>query len=389
MTAKAHSFHTITAVRIALVSDTYWPQVNGVTTVLRRMVAGLNRRGHESVVVAPRYAEPIGPEPCPELRIASLPFPPYPAIRLSVPAVAKVARFLDDFRPDLVHVAVEGPLGLAGRRYALRRRLPLVTSFHTDFPRYSRDYGMGWLQPLVWRWLLWFHGPARLTQTPGEAIRDELVRRGLDHAVLWGRGVDTTFFHPRRRDGARRAELGIEGDRILVLHVGRLAREKNVQVLIEAWTRAHAQLGDRAAFVVAGEGPMAAVMERAAPWARRLGFLERDALAGLYAAADLCVLPSDTETYGLAALEAMASGVPVIAADAGGLRESVRHEANGLLAPPKDARAFADAIVRLAGDAGLRRRLAVAARRTAEERDVEAEDDLLVEQYGRAIRSPA
>jgi glycosyltransferase involved in cell wall biosynthesis len=375
-------------VRIALVSDTYTPQVNGVTTVLVRIVRALADRGHAAAVVAPRYPEGAGLARTPELRIGSIAFPPYPAIRLSAPRFGRVATFLGDFGPDLIHVATEGPLGLAGRRYAVRNGTPLVTSFHTHFPRYSRDYGLGFLEPIVWRWLLWFHGPARLTQTPGEAVVDELRRRGLARAVLWGRGIDTSFFHPRRRDGAGRARFGLPPECVAVLHVGRLAREKNIRVLIDAWKAARERLAHGVVFVVAGDGPMAPAVERAMPWARRLGFLDRETLATLYANADLCVLPSETETYGLTALEAMASGVPVIAADAGGLRESVRHEGNGLLASPGDARAFADAIARLAHDAGLRERLGAAARRTAEERDLEVENDLLLEQYRQAIGAP-
>lgn len=315
------------------------------------------------------------------MRVPSLPFPPYPSIRLSSPVHRPVARFLDRFAPDLIHAATEGPLGVHARRYALTHDIPLVTSFHTDFPRYARDYGVGFLAPLVWRWLVHFHRAARLIHTPGIAIRDELVRRGLRHAVVWGRGVDTRHFRPDRRTVGWRRWLAGSDDAVIVVHVGRLAAEKNLGVLVDAWNRARRCLGPRASFVIAGGGPEAAAIAARAPFARQLGFLDRDSLAGLYASADLCVLPSRTETCGLVALEAMASGVPVIAANAGGLAESIRHDQNGLLVHSDDARGFSQAIVSLALDVERRHRLALGARQTALTRDLQIEDQELLQQY--------
>jgi glycosyltransferase involved in cell wall biosynthesis len=288
----------------------------------------------------------------------------------------------------VVHVAVEGPLGALGRRYALRHRIPLVTSYHTHFPEYARHYGGGVLAPLVWRWLIGFHGPAKLTQTPGEAVRDALVARGITHATVWGRGVDVDRFRPERRAEGWRRWLTKGAETPIVLHVGRLAPEKNLGTLAAAWRLAHARLEGRAVFVIAGEGPGRRRLLAQVPFARALGFLEPAALATLYASADLCVLPSFTETCGLVALEAMASGLPVIAADAGGLRESVRHGENGLLAPPRDAAAFADAIVALVSDHARRRTLAAAARRTALERAATVENDLLLAQYASVLHTP-
>lgn len=374
-------------------TDTYIPQVNGVTTVVHRIAQSLRAAGHGVAVVAPRY--PRGADDSggggrdDELRVFSLPFPPYPSIRLSFPLVRHVARFLDRFSPDLVHAATEGPIGVAARRYALRRGLPFVTSYHTDFPQYARDYGLPVLTPLVWRWLVRFHRPARLIHTPGVAVRDELVRRGLSNAVVWGRGVDTTHFHPGKRDPGWRRWLGGGDDAVIVLHVGRLAAEKNLKVLVEAWTRAHRFLGPRATFAVAGDGPLTQYIATHIPFTRQLGFVDRDSLAALYASADLCVLPSRTETCGLVALEAMASGLPVIAADAGGLRESVLSDVNGMLVRPDDARGFSQAIIALASDPARRGALATGARQTAERRDVKSEDVELLRQYGALVGAPA
>jgi phosphatidylinositol alpha 1,6-mannosyltransferase len=384
LTLSAHCV----VVRIALVTDTYTPQVNGVSTIVRRVADVLRANRHPVAVVAPAYPEDRGGDGELELRLRSLPFPLYPAVRLALPRPGRLARFLDGFAPDLVHVMTEGPLGLLGRRYALRRGVPLVTSFHTDFPGYARHYGVAPLEPLAWRWLVWFHGPAQFVHTPGEGTRAELARHGLSRVRIWGRGVDTALFDHRRRDLDFRRRLGVRDSAALVLHVGRLAPEKDPGLLIAAWQLARDELGGAAAFVFAGDGPLSRRCAEAMPWATHLGFLARDVLALLYACADLCVLTSPTETCGLVALEAMASGLPVVAADAGGFRESVADGRTGFRIPPGDARGFASAIARLVLDAALRRRMSEEARLAAVGRDVREEDEQLLAEYSAAIGHP-
>jgi glycosyltransferase involved in cell wall biosynthesis len=376
------------AVRVALVTDTYTPQVNGVTTIVRRVADALGRARNPCVVVAPRYPERHERDPVSELRLRSLAFPLYPAVRLSIPRPQRVARFLDAFRPGLVHVMTEGPLGLLGRRYALRRGVPLVTSAHTDFPGYARYYGAPRLEPLVWRWLVWFHRPARFIHTPGTGTRDALMEHGLGQVRVWGHGVDTVQFDHRRRDPGFRLRLGVGESSVLVLHVGRLAPEKDLDALIAAWTQAREEVGGAAAFVFAGDGPLSRRCAEAMPWATHLGFLARDVLALLYASADLCVLPSPTETCGLVALEAMASGLPVVAANAGGFRESVTDGHTGFLVAPGDARGFASAIATLVKDPALRRRMSEEARLAAVARDAREEDEQLLEEYADEIVHP-
>ena len=375
--------------RIALVTDTYSPQVNGVTTIVRRVVEVLGRARHDVVVVAPEYPDSQPGTVDVELRVPSVAFPPYPALRLSLPQPRRVALFLDAFRPDLVHVMTEGPLGLLGRQYARHHGLPLVTSYHTDFPQHSRYYGVGSLEPVIWQWLTWFHRPAVLTHTPGAFVKVELERRGLTRVRVWGRTADTVLFDHRKRDVTLRRRLGVADGAVLVLHVGRLAREKNLGVLAESWKRARCELGSRAAFVFAGDGPLAKRCARAMPWAIRLGFLDRAELAALYASADLCVLPSRTETCGLVALEAMASGLPVIAADAGGSAESVTTWLNGFLVPPDDARGFASAIAQLVLDPDLRQRMGAEARLATVMADRGEEDERLLADYAAARGSHA
>jgi phosphatidylinositol alpha 1,6-mannosyltransferase len=373
--------------RIALVTDTFVPEVNGVTTVLAAMRRGLEARGHVVQVVAPAY--PVAHEdPAFTHRVPSVRCPGYSAVRLSWPLRRHLGELISQFDPDIVHVVTEGPLGWFGRRYAERTGRVLVTSFHTDFPRYASRYLGAWAVGPTRRYLRWFHGRAELTQTPSEVARDELRALGLSHAVMWGCAADTALFTPERRDERRRRAMGAAG-KVLVLHVGRLAVEKDVETLTASLRATHAALGDTALICVAGDGPEAKWVRGQLPFALHLGFLDRETLADLYADADLFVFPSPTETCGLVALEAMASGLPVIAANQGGAQENVQPGVTGKLVEAGDADGFTQAIFELARNPQLRGKLAGNARAFGLARDWNPELDRLVEQYEAALRSAA
>ncbi len=369
--------------RIAICTDTYLPEVNGVTTVLATMRDGLRTRGHEVLMIAPRYVTASDDETG-VVRRGAVPCPGYGAVRLSSPFGGDVRRALEGFLPDVVHLVTEGPVGLIARRWTRAAGVPFVSSFHTDFPRYAERYLGRWAVGPTRRYLRWFHGPAALTQTPSEATRDELVGLGLSRAVCWGRGVETDRFTPTRRDPARREALGIGETTPVVLHVSRLAVEKDVATLVGAYQRAHALLGDRARFVVAGDGPKAAWVRAELPFAHHEGFLPREVLADLYADADLFVFPSPTETCGLVVLEAMASGLPVVAANAGGVTEQLREGINGHLVRPGDVHAFGDAVVRLVDDVPHRTGLRAGALALAADRSWHRELDRLEPMYQAA-----
>jgi glycosyltransferase involved in cell wall biosynthesis len=366
-------------VRLAFVTDTYLPEINGVTTVLRMIRQLIAGRGHELLFLAPDYPACSEPDRL-VIRRASVPCPSYPAVRLSSPFGPDVFRALDRFVPELIHVVTEGPLGAIGRRYALKRARPLVTSFHTDFPRYAARYLGPWAEKVAQIYLRRFHQPAVITQTPSAVSRADLVALGLPRTVVWGRGVESDRFTPARRSEVQRGALGATG-KVVVLHVGRLAVEKDPHVLIEAFQRAREAVGSEAVFCIAGDGPRAAALREALPFARHFGFLERDALADLYAAADLFVFPSPTETCGLVTLEAMASGLPVISADRGGVLENVRNGINGLVVATGDSRQFAEAVIGLIRDSAQRAAMAQAARAFAVGRDWTREIDDLERMY--------
>lgn len=367
--------------KICLTTDTFLPEINGVTTVLATMRDGLRRRGHAVIVLAPHYGLLTSDEDRIR-RLGAVPCPGYPQVRLSWPWGRGLHRVLDRFEPDLIHAVTEGPLGLFGRSYAVRRGLPLVSSFHTDFPRYAARYFGAVAVGPTRAYIRWFHQAASMTQTPSEATRDELLRFGVPRATVWGRGVDTAWFRPERRSDDRRALAAADG-RVQVLHVGRLAVEKDVDTLIAAFLAAHATVGGAATFTVAGDGPRAQAVRTALPFARHLGFIGRDALADLYADSDLFVFPSPTETCGLVALEALASGVPVIGARAGGIPSNVRDGITGRLIVAGDAAGFADAIVDLVQDGEQRNAMGQAARAFAVGRDWGIELDRLEAAYAR------
>lgn len=375
--------------RIGFFTDTFLPEVNGVTTVLSMMRDGLRARGHDVMVLAPRYGPPVVEESG-VTRLPAVPCPGYGQVRLSWPWWPGLGRAVATFDPDLVHVVTEGPLGLFGRRWAIRRRRPLATSFHTDFPRYARHYLGEWAVRPTRAWLRWFHQPALTTQTPSAATKDELLAMGIRRATVWGRGVDARLFHPGRRSAERRGALGVRPDQLLVLHVGRLAVEKDVETLVRSMQLVREQLGDRAAFCVAGDGPRAAFVRRGLPFARHPGFIQRERLADLYADSDVFLFPSPTETFGLVTLEAMASGLPVIGAEAGGIVENIQPGVTGELIPPGNAAGFATAIIDLANDAGHLRAMRQATRAFAERRDWSRELEVLEMTYERlAERSSA
>ena len=369
-------------------TDTSLPEINGVTTVLAIMQQGLRDRGLEVLTVAPAvpgHADAAGDNGH-VVRRPSIPCPRYPSVRLSWPFDSVVHRALDCFGPDLVHAVTEGPLGLQGRAFARREGLPFVTSYHTDFPSYASRYLGRWAVAPTTRYLTWFHRPARLTQTPSGVIAGQLRELGVARTQVWGRSVDAAAFTPSHRSNDFREELGAR-DRFVVLHVGRLAREKGLDTLIASFRLAHESLGSRAAFWVAGDGPDAPVVRAALPFARHLGFIARPLLARLYANADLFVFPSATETCGLVALEAMASGLPVLGAKAGGVVESVTPGITGDLIAPGDAGGFAAGIVAMAWNPEDRHAMSIAARAFASGRDWSHELDQLVGTYEGLIES--
>ncbi len=385
------------APRILFCTDTYPPQVNGVSVVTAIAVAGMQARGWTCAVVSPRYPKPYGEAFAAEasdlsavhthLKLPSAPLPGYPENRLALPYFRPVLEAARRLKPHIVHCQTEFVVGRLGMRAATVLGVPAVTSYHTDFSRYTESYGVGWLRPTVGRFLARFHQRAARVYTPSEPAKLELHGLGVSGVEVWGRGTDVNQFHHAKRSIALRRELGVD-DTFVFLHVGRMAAEKNVPLLIDAFAQFRAARPElRASLLIAGDGPeLPAFKRRATGEVRFLGNLHRhNALPQLYSSADAFVFASETETLGLVVTEAMASGLPVLAAPAGGVADNLRHGQNGLAFTPGDAAALAQLMARIVEDAELRRRLAVGARAWAESRNWDAELDRLDESYREVI----
>lgn len=271
--------------RIAIATDAWVPQVNGVVRTLRMTVRELLARGHEVELLVPD-------------QFFTLPMPGYREIRLALAPRPGIRRTLDAFAPDVVHIVTEGPIGWAARRWSISRAVPFTTAFHTRFPDYAAvrtGLSPDWFWPLMRR----FHAPSRAIFASTRRLIDELDGRGIAGGRLWSRGIDGALFRP---DGARHPALAAL-PRPLLLNVGRVAAEKNLEAFLAADVP-----GSK---VVVGEGPALAEMKRRFPEAHFLGGLEGEALASAYRAADAFVFPSRTDTFGLVMIEALACGVPV------------------------------------------------------------------------------
>ncbi|MDG3006328.1 glycosyltransferase family 4 protein [Paludisphaera mucosa] len=381
--------------RVTLVTETFPPQVNGVSRTLGELARRLGERGDAVQLVYPDYGD--RPDPPHACRVGSISLPFYKELRLPLPPFGRTHRAIDAFRPDVVHVATEAFLGLSVLRHASRRSIPIVSSFHTNFDQYSHHYGVGWARSLIWRYLRWFHNRTLETYVPSRTTIAQLEGRGFDRLVLWPRGVDCTFFRPDRPGRtAVRETYGWSPDDVVLTYVSRIAPEKNVAYLAEAFALVAARRPDvRILFV--GDGPSRGDLEaRMGGIARFAGYRVGDELADHYAAGDVFAFTSTTETFGNVVLEAMASGLPVVALRAGGVGEIVRDDDTGLLVDPEaPPQVFAEALIKLVDQDQLRGRLARSARSYAESQSWDAIMDGLRDRYagviaqGRDLREPA
>ncbi|WP_202845629.1 glycosyltransferase family 4 protein [Luteimonas saliphila] len=344
----------------AIVTETYPPEVNGVALTVQSLEGGLRARGHQVSLVRPRQDASIEPAPG-ETLVRGVALPRYPGLRAGLPATGTLARAWSDSRPDAVYVATEGPLGWSALRAARRLRIPVATGFHTRFDEYMRDYAVPWLEPVALRWMRHFHNRADATLVPTRELKAFLEEAGFERVRLLPRAVDTQLFDPARRDDALRAELGVGPDAPLLIHVGRIAAEKNLGLAVRGFRRLQARRPD-ARYVWVGDGPMREALQRDNPDFVFTGIVRGEALARLFASADLFVFPSRSETFGNVTLEAMASGIATIAWDYGAAREHLRGGEHGAAIAPDDEAAFLSAVERIAsGDDAMPRMRAMGA----------------------------
>lgn len=341
----------IKSMRIAVFTDTYLPQVNGVTKTLSRMKEYMRRADIESIFITP--ASPVGDPDI--LALPGLKFFLYPELSMALPRYFYIRQVMDDFRPQVIHLATELPVGLMGLKYALSRGCPLTASYHTNFPEYLDYYNLSVLEGLAWKYLSWFHSHMRINFCPSQATARLLSRQGFPNLSIMGRGIDDEGFSPGLRSPEWRKSWNIPEDCMLLLYVGRLAVEKELEVLVKA---CRYLAGGPWRLMMVGDGPLRQELEQYRD--ERIifaGYRSGEELRRIYASADIFVFPSSTETYGNVILEAMASGVPVVAPRAGGVQENLIEGYNGFYFDPHDAQGMAAAIKKLMDDPSLRREL--------------------------------
>ena len=370
--------------RIALTTETWLPKRDGITRTLCHLLEHLERQGHEALLFAPEG----GADRHGATRVVGLPacgLPVYPGLRLAG-GQRRLAAELAAFAPDLLHLIGPVWLGRAALRSARALELPVISSYHTDLPAYAGSYRLPFLREFAWTWLRRLHNQTDRTLAPSRFTCTQLEAQGFQRVGIWAGGVDSEHFHPRRADAAWRLRLsGGEPERPLLICVSRLAAEKRLE-----WLRELVVARPELRLALVGEGPRRGELERLFAGTPTVftGHLDGDALAAAYASADLFVFPSVTETFGNVVFEAMASGLPVVAADVGGQVEHVQPGLNGLLFRAEDPASLVSNAAALLADPERCRELGRNARRYAEARPWAACLDGLLEEYGLLIGCP-
>jgi phosphatidylinositol alpha 1,6-mannosyltransferase len=349
--------------RVALITSSYNFIADGVALTLNRLVGHLQAHGIQVLVFAPTTGAPVLEHQGRLVSVPSVPLPGRPEYRLALGLPGYLKRQLLDFQPDLVHIAVPDLLGHAALSLAARYNIPAVASYHTRYETYLKHYWyLAGLEDLLKRILRRFYGRCREVYVPSESVHQALLADGhRDNFRPWPRGIDTGHFTPAKRSLEWRARHGLGENEVVVLHVSRLVREKRLDTL----TAALNQVRVPHRIVIVGDGPDRGFVERALPHAILTGFLNGEELAAAYASSDIFVFPSDSESFGNVTLEAMASGLACVCADATGSRSLVVAGQTGLLAPADEANIFAAHVTSLAGDPALRRQMGEAARARA------------------------
>ena len=349
--------------KLAIVTETFPPDVNGVATTFGEIARGLGRRGHAVTVYRPRSPGRRSGSDRLEYRevpLPGLPIPGYPLQRFGLPARRRLQERWRTDRPDLVHVVTEGPLGASAVAAARALAVPVTSSFHTNFHTYTSHYRCAPLRRVILSWLRHLHNRTRRTFAPTEELCRELAAHGFTRLGVLTRGVDRRQFSPARRSPELRASWGAPADELVVLHVGRMAAEKNYPLLFRAYEAMRAA-NPRLRFVLAGEGPLKAALRREHPGCRFAGFFSRDEIGRYYASADIYIHASLTETFGNVLSEAMASGLAAAGFDYAAAHQFIRHGENGLAVPCDQPEALVAAAVELATNTALRVRLRAAA----------------------------
>lgn len=368
--------------KIALFTDTFFPQVNGVSLTLQRLVNHLKKRDIEVRVFAPETGESDFFEDHLHA-FTSFPFFLYPECRIAIPNVKSMKQVMEAFQPDVIHVATPFNMGLCGLYFSKKMNIPMLATHHTHFDRYLEYYRLEFLSKWVWNYLRWFHAPCRMVLAPSAETKNRLLSYGFTQVGVWPRGVDTDLFTPAKRNETFRERYGIQ-EKFVCLYVGRIAPEKDLDILVEVIKSMPEPFRSEIHWLLVGEGPMLKPLQESdLPHTTFTGYLQGEALAEAYANADLFVFPSTTETFGNVVLESLASGIPAIGTRSGGVQEIIRHEKTGLLCTPRSAEEMQNAIIELIGKPERLEQMRQEARAYALTQSWEQILDLMIRHYER------
>ena len=368
MNTPNESFQISVPLNIALITETYLPEVNGVAVTVACMVEGLLKRGNRIHMIRPRQSRN---DVCSEQSnyretlVAGMAIPGYSALRIGFPAKGLLVRMWSKQRPDIVHIATEGPLGWSALAAARKLDIPVSTDFHTNFHCYAKHYRIGLFTKPMAAYLRSFHNKASCTIVPTDSLQRQLERDGYQNVIVVSRGVDGELFHPAKRSERLRESWGAHEETPVVMLVSRLAPEKNLNVVIQAFEQMR-KVHPLARLVMVGDGPARAELQEHNPHVIFAGMQTGEALAQHYASGDIFLYPSLTETYGNVTVEAMVSGLATVAFDYAAARQHIRHDLNGLLVPYEDTEAFIAQSKAIISDMARVQRLRHAARHTME-----------------------
>ncbi len=331
------------SLRIAVVTETWPPEVNGVAMTLAKLVQGLSHRNHDVQLIRPRQTKtdsPMSDASLEEVLMRGMPIPRYPELKLGLPSKKTLVKTWTLRRPDVVHIATEGPLGWSALQAAKVLKLPVTSDFRTNFQSYSKHYGVGWLRKPIVAYLRKFHNATACTMVPTRELMRTLSQNGFANLKVVSRGVDTKLFNIAKRDTRLRSSWGATDETKVLISVGRMAPEKNLDQVLKTYD-ALKSTGQAFKLVMVGDGPLKEQFQKRYPEIIFPGMLSQTNLAAYYASSDLFIFPSQTETFGNVTLEALASGIPVLAFDCAAARDWVQTGVNGWLIAENNPEGFA------------------------------------------------
>lgn len=372
--------------KVALFTGNYHHVRDGVSLTLNRLVAFLLENGVDVLVFGPTIDDPPMEHSGVMVAVPSVKAPGRPEYRITTGFHDDAREKLEDFDPDIVHIATPDILGYKALKWARKNSVPVVSSFHTNFTSYLKYYKLGLMEPLGWKYLRWFYGQCEHVYVPTESMAQELRDQQIDtNLKIWARGIDVEKFNPSYRNQSWRKKVGFSEDDIVVTFVSRLVWEKNLELFADVVQDVQKTEPKLKALVV-GEGPAMTGLKQMMPNAAYLGFLKGEELSSAYANSDIFFFPSDTETFGNVTLEAMASGLPCLVADAVGSKSLVAQNKNGFLGDVNDPETFKKYLKKLVDDSDLRQQMSAESLTRAEDYSWESINNNLLGYYQEILQ---